>query len=239
MADEEDIRAEILSILRGKSVMKQKIYDNTLDVLNLIKPVLNEISREYNTKLKDVDRRVNLDYKDRGQFEAQLKVAGDMLIFSMHTNIFEFNREHSIWKIPYVLDNKINSYCGVISIYNFLSDSFKYFRDEDLGYLVARIFINIENHFFVEGKRQFGFLYNNFGKDVITKETLRQILYNTIQYTLDFDLLVPPYDNVKIVSVGQMNQKIEYSRMQTGKRLGFTYNSDDIAPKDQSRRSTI
>ena len=210
--------------------MKQRVYDNTFALLITLKQVLLEISKEFNSQLKEVDRRVALEFKDQGQFEAQLKIAGDLLIFSMHTNVFEFNREHSIWKLPYVQENKQNSYCGVISIYNFLSDSFKYFREEDLGYLVARIFINQENHFMVEGKRQFGFLYNNFGKDILTKDILKQIIYNTIQYTLEFDLLVPPYDNVKIVSVGQMNQKIEYSKIQTGKRLGFTFNSDDVLP---------
>lgn len=231
MADSQDIKTDIVNTLKEKSVMKQRVYDNTFALLSTLKQVLLEISKEFNGQLKDVDRRVALEFKDQGQFEAQLKLAGDLLIFSMHTNVFEFNREHSIWKLPYVQENKMNSYCGVISIYNFLSDSFKYFREEDLGYLVARIFINQENHFMVEGKRQFGFLYNNFGKDILTKDILKQIIYNTIQYTLEFDLLVPPYDNVKIVTVGQMNQKIEYSKIQTGKRLGFTFNSDDVLPE--------
>lgn len=230
MADSQDIKTDIANTLKEKSVMKQRVYDNTFALLITLKQVLLEISKEFNNQLKEVDRRVALEFKDQGQFEAQLKIAGDLLIFSMHTNVFEFNREHSIWKLPYVQENKLNSYCGVISIYNFLSDSFKYFREEDLGYLVARIFINQENHFMVEGKRQFGFLYNNFGKDILTKDILKQIIYNTIQYTLEFDLLVPPYDNVKIVTVGQMNQKIEYSKIQTGKRLGFTFNSDDVLP---------
>lgn len=228
MEEVPDMRNEILKTLKEKSVMKQKVYDNTLSALNLAKQVLYEINKDFNNQLKDVDHRVSLDYKDHGQFEAQLKVAGDLLFVSMHTNIFEFNREHSIWKIPYVKENKMNSYCGMISIYNFLADSFKYFREDDLGYLVARIFINRENHFLVEGKHQFGFLYNNFGKDIITADIIKQIIMNSIQYTLEFDLLVPPYDNVKIATVGQMNQKIVASKIQTGKRLGFSFNSDDI-----------
>jgi hypothetical protein len=228
MEEVPDMRNEILKTLKEKSVMKQKVYDNTLSALNLAKQVLYEINKDFNNQLKDVDHRVSLDYKDHGQFEAQLKVAGDLLFVSMHTNIFEFNREHSIWKIPYVKENKMNSYCGMISIYNFLADSFKYFREDDLGYLVARIFINRENHFLVEGKHQFGFLYNNFGKDIITADVIKQIIMNSIQYTLEFDLLVPPYDNVKIATVGQMNQKIVASKIQTGKRLGFSFNSDDI-----------
>jgi len=229
MEETPNLHADILDTLKEKSVMKQKVYDNTFAALNITKQALFDLSKDLNEELTNVDNRVSLEYKDQGLFEAQLKIAGDLLIFSMHSNVFEFNRENTIWKIPYVQQNKWNSYCGIISIYNFLSDSFKYLREEDLGYLVARIFINQENHFLVEGKRQFGFLYNNFGKDIISKEIIKQIIMNSIQYTLEFDLLVPPYDNVKIASVGQMNHKIVSSRIQTGKRLGFAFNSDDVS----------
>ena len=81
----------------------------------------------------------------------------------------------------------------------------------------------------VEGKRQFGFFYNNFGTDILTRENLRQIIDNSIKYALEFDLLVPPYDAVKVVTVGQLQQKMENTRISTGKRLGFTFNSDDVS----------
>ena len=45
---------------------------------------------------------------------------------------------------------------------------------------------------------------------------------------LEFDLLVPPYDTVKIATVGQVEAKIQHSRVITGKRLGFQFNSDDV-----------
>ena len=47
-------------------------------------------------------------------------------------------------------------------------------------------------------------------------------------YSLSFDLLVPPFDLVKVASVEQINAKIESARMSTGKRMGYKYNSDDI-----------
>jgi len=219
---------KIQNLLSEKAVVKQKIYDITLEVFGIIKEVLKEIEEDYNDKLKGYDKRVRLEYNDQGQYEAELKVAGDLLIFSMHTNVFEFDRDHSIWKLSYVSDNVLNSYCGIIYIYNFLADSFKYNRLDDLGYLIGRIFINRENHYFVEGKRQMGFLYNNFGTAVIDKKSLRAIIETAIMYALEFDLLVPPYDVVKIASVVQLNTKIENARLQTGKRLGFRFNSDDV-----------
>ena len=50
-----------------------------------------------------------------------------------------------------MLNRQYRTYCGVINMYNFLSDSFKYNRENDLGYLIGRMFINKENTF-VEGK---------------------------------------------------------------------------------------
>lgn len=219
---------QIFSILSDKAVFKQKIYDNTLEVFNMIKDILSDLEDECANALQGVDNRVLMEYNDRGRHEAEIRVAGDLLIFSMHTNVFEFDRDHNIWKLSYVKDDKQASYCGIINIYNFLSDSFKYNRFDDLGYLIGRIFVNKDMCYFVEGKRQMGFLYNNFGSSKITPEVLKQIIETAITYALEFDLLVPPYDMVKIASVMQMNTKIENSKIQTGKRLGFKFNSDDV-----------
>ena len=94
--------------------------------------------------------------------------------------------------------------------------------------MIARVFINHENQYFVEGKRQMGMIFSNFGSEEISREALKKILYTAIQYSLDFDLLVPPYDNVKIASVGQVEMNIQNSKTVTGKRLGFQFNSDDV-----------
>jgi hypothetical protein len=219
---------QILTTLSGKSVTKQRVFDRTLEIFTLFKTVLHDTEKEFNQALNGLDHRVHLEYKDNGKFEAQLKVAGDLLIFSMHSNAFEFNREHSIWRTSFAQKDLLNTYCGVINIYNFLADSFRYNRDEDLGYLIGRVFINKDSYFLVEGKRQLGYMYNTFGQQTIDKEIVTQIIQNSIMYALDFDLLVPPYDAVKIATVAQMNQNIENSKLQTGKRLGFKFNSDDV-----------
>jgi len=223
-----ETRQLILSNLSEKSGMKQIVYDNTFATFNLIKEVLHEMATDYNNAFKGADKRVKLEYHDRGKFEAEIRIAGDILVFSMHSNVFQFDRDHNVWKLSYVKENPNASYCGIINIYNFLRDSFKYNRLDDLGYLIGRIFINRDYHYFVEGKRQMGFLYNNFGNATIDKESLVSIIQSAILYTLEFDLLVPPYDVVKIASVNQMNTKIENSKLQTGKRLGYKFNSDDV-----------
>jgi len=221
-------KVSIVGSLKEKSLLKQVVFDNTLESFCIVKDVLKNLSKEVNTNLTGIDPRIRLEYTDRSNFDAQLKIAADILLFSMHSNIFQFDREHPAWKTPYIQKNKYNAYSGIINIYNFLSDSFRYSRFDDLGYLIARIFINHEKQYFVEGKRQMGMLFTNYGSEEISKESLQLIITTAIQYALEFDLLVPPYDTVKIATVGQAEAKIQHSRIITGKRLGFQFNSDDV-----------
>jgi hypothetical protein len=228
MIENTDKKTEIISTLKEKSLLKQKVYDNTYQSFCTVKDVLKGLAKEINPSLSGTDSRIRLEYTDRSNFDAQLKVAGDVLLFSMHSNIFQFDREHPAWKTAYIQKNKFNAYSGIINIYNFLADSFKYSRLDDLGYLIARIFINHEKQYFVEGKRQMGMLFTNYGSEEISKQSLQLIITTAINYALEFDLLVPPYDTVKIATVGQAEDKIQHSRIITGKRLGFQFNSDDV-----------
>jgi len=226
---EKEVRESLLEAFVIKSTVKQKVYENTLQTFYILKKVLKQLEESYLSKIKnDVPAVVLPVYKDRGPFEAEFKIAGDLLIFSMHSNVFEFDDKHPVWNTEYLKDDPLRSYCGTINIYNFLADSFKYNRVNDLGYLVARIFVNKENHFFVEGKRQADEVVKDFALDTISPGVIRQIVETAIQYCIEFDLLVPLYDQVKIATVDQMNQKMSFSKMITGKRLGFGFNSDDV-----------
>ena len=160
-------------------------------------------------------------------FEIELKFGGDILIFMMHTNVFEFPRNHRVMNTSYVKEDKNRSYCGVINIYNFLADSFKYNRLNDVGYLIGRVFINKDKHYFIEGKRELGYLYNNFGQNELTTEIAEIITTAAIQYTVNFDLLTPPYENVKEVSLHEMRTAIDSLTLKTGKRLGFKFQADE------------
>jgi hypothetical protein len=228
MAEQDEKKQVIINTLKEKSLLKQRVYDNTFESFNIVKEILKSMAKEINVNLTGIDSRIKLEYTDRSNFDAQIKIASDILLFSMHSNIFQFDRDHPAWKTPYIQKNKYNAYSGIINIYNFLADSFKYSRVDDLGYLIARIFINHEKQYFVEGKRQMGMLFTNYGNETINKQSLQLIISTAIQYALEFDLLVPPYDTVKIATVGQVEDKIQHSRVITGKRLGFQYNSDDV-----------
>ena len=223
------LRKKILETIVSKSTLKQKVFDNTFATFNDLKETLLEMASEMDDQLDGLlDRRVRLEYRDRGKFEAQIQVANDLLIFQMHTDVFEFGSDPLIWQNPYVQADRDNSYCGLINIYNFLSDSFKFNRNADEGYLIGRIFINREKCYFVEGKQQTSMRPMQFGKAEIDSEALVRILESAIYYALNFDLLLPSYDDNKRVTVDQFNTKLDNSKFVTGKRLGYDFDVDDI-----------
>ena len=223
------LRTKILETIIRKSTLKQKVFDNTFAAFNLLKETLLEMASEMDDALDGrLDHRVRLEYRDRGKFEAQLQVANDMLIFQMHTDVFEFAPDHPIHRTEYVREDALRSYCGVVNIYNFLSDSFKFNRNADEGYLIGRIFINRERRYFVEGKQQDSLRAADFGRAEIDREALTAILESAIDFSLNFDLLMPPYEENKRVTLDQFNTRMDNSKFVTGKRLGYDFDIDDI-----------
>ena len=140
---------EILDLLNKKSSLKQEIFKITKDIF----ADLQEILKEKAIKLDDgiTDKNVSVSYEESGDFDAKLKFSGDTLLFNMHSNIFNFDQAHQVHQTTYVKENNSRSFCGVINIYNFLSDSLKYNRLNDTGLLIARLFINKDTHYFFEG----------------------------------------------------------------------------------------
>jgi hypothetical protein len=116
----------------------------------------------------------------------------------------------------------------MIMIYNFLSDSIKYQRYNDVGYLIARIFINKDGHFFTQGRNQFDFLFNDFENNTITGEVLDKIIETAIIQSVDFDLFVPPFDAIKEISLSQKVLESGTTAIKTGKRVGYIMGSADI-----------
>ncbi len=222
-------RNELFKQLVEKATLKQKVYRSTIASFRLLKQVIDKFTVDFITykEKHEKDSSVDFEARMRGDFEIELKFGGDILLFLMHTNVFEFSRVHQVMKTSYVKEDTSRSFCGVINIYNFLADSFKYNRVNDVGYLIGRIFINKEGHYFIEGKRELGFLFNNFGESVFNEETVNTIIEAAIKYTLNFDLLTPPYDQVKEVTVNEMKNTLDAISLKTGKRLGFKFQADN------------
>jgi hypothetical protein len=224
--EQESEKPDLFETVRRKALLKQDVYRKTLNTFRQLKTIIPEMIAEYHEKYNSNQTIVPFEFRDRGEFELEVKFGGDVLIFMMHTNIFEFPRMHEVMKTAYIREDENRSYCGVINIYNFLADSFKYNRVNDIGYMIGRVFINKDLHYFIEGKREIGMLYNNFATSEMTKDTARSIIESAILYTINFDLLTPPYEEVKQVSVYEMQTSLENHKIPTGKRLGFRFQAD-------------
>ncbi|MCK5846534.1 MAG: hypothetical protein KAG84_03775 [Bacteroidales bacterium] len=216
-------RKQIIKLLATKSVIKYTSFDNTYATFEQIKSSLKKLAKEVKNELKELGKDIPVEYKEKGKYEVEFKVAGDLLLFYMHTNIFEFPKSHAVMQQSYLKEDPMRAYCGVISIYNFLADSFKYNRINDVGYLVGRLFINKDKHFLLEGKRQLGYLFNNFGIQKVNDESLQLLLESALKYSIELDLLVPPYRSVSVVSVDEMQNITSSISLKTGKQLGFKY----------------
>ena len=223
----------ICETLISKGELKQSIFSKTLEAMEFFCNEAQQFDQYYKENCVSQHPVVNVHFTQRNPHEFQLKFAGDILVFLMHTNVFEFPRDHEIMRSPYIKEDKTRSYCGMIYIYNFLADSFKYNRINDIGYLIGRILINKDGHYYIEGKRELAEILNNFSDNTITAESAREIMLSAIEYTINFDLLVPEYNNDIQISVNDMLQ-IENQNMmlKTGKRLGFRFEPDNLSKEN-------
>ncbi len=227
MKQQDEAKKLILDTLKTKACLKQHVFRTTIEIFQDFKEEAEKLCSELQEEICKVDTSVAVEYTEKGDFEFHIKFGGDVLVFFMHTNVFDFDKSHGIWNNSYVKEDELRAYCGMINIYNFLADSFKYNRINDIGYLVARFFVNKDLHYFVEGKRQLGFLYNDFVNGVVDNEKIRKIIESAILYSMDFDLLTPHYDTMKQVTVNEVIEVTNALNLSTGKRLGFRFNADN------------
>jgi hypothetical protein len=218
-------KKKLAALLEKQSLLKQDVYEVTKDTFAKMKTFLTKEIEEFRELIPD--ERVRLSIIDKGDFEIQAYVGSDLLVFHMHTNVFNFPKDNSIWKTSYVEDDKDRAYCGIINIYNFLADSFIQDRMNDSGYLIGRIFVNKENHFFIEGRGHLGTQFRDFINGELNEERFCQIIRASFEHAVKFDLLTPPFDMVNYVSVGDMKMMSSSLNLKTAKRLGFRFSNEN------------
>jgi len=225
------INEQILQLLNTKVRNAKNATDTTFAAFSLIKNLLMEYERELKHIILLHDPRIKVKFTDRGTFEAELKVADDVLIFIMHTNAYAFETNHPLSKSSYVSSNPDCAICGMISVYNFMADSIKFERRGEVGQLLGRIFINSENHFFVEGKKQLGVMFNNFNVDSVSIDSIKKIIDQFLIIALETEAIVPPIDAMREITVHDALSYMIETSMYDGKKLGFKFRNqqdDDI-----------
>jgi len=217
---------QLVSTVLGKCGLAKDVSEKTLHVLKSLKVVLQETESSLRKAVHANDSRITIQYKDRGAFEAEFRIGDDLLLFNMHPNALVFDSAHPIWKNSWVSLDHSRATVGMISVYNFLSDSFKYERGGDPGFLIARMFVGRDGHCFVEGKRQLGVLFNDYSTTQANAQLLSEFVGQTLAFSLDIDVNVPAFDQMKEISVQQaMMNTMQHSAI-AGKRLGFKFESE-------------
>jgi hypothetical protein len=221
----ENNRAQILQVLLDKSVLKQDISNDSEKVFALLKA---HIKIELAELQKSVtDKRVRLSFHEKGEAEIHVYVGSDVLVFTLHSNVFRLPDSNALWGTSYFKEDENHGYFGVIYIYNFLAQSFLQNRLNDSGYLIGRILINHERHFLVEGKGTLGRLFQDPQNMELNEQIIGLIVQLSFHYALTFDLLVPPFEVMEELSVSQIQQIGDELKLKTAKRLGFKRSSEE------------
>jgi len=229
----EDNQAVVVDLIKERACTKRDVYDNLIKQFKDLRKVVKKYAEELTETISALDKRLEIKFEDKGDFQFNLTIAGDIVIFYMHSNVFQFSQNHHIWNSSYVQEDSNNAFTGNILIYNFLADSFRLKRLDDIGYLIARVFVNKDDHFLVDGQRQMGYLYNDFVHAQLDKATWRRILESALMYTLDFNLYVPPYQAVNTASVHDVMSLGSRHPLKTGKRFGFQFGAEGETPGDK------
>jgi hypothetical protein len=214
----EDPIKYIKHLLESKSTAKQTAYKNIRWAFNILSQESKGIVEELKRRAKPSDRDVTVEYNFVSEHEFDVKLAGDMLIFVMNTNVVTLEDAHAIMTADYIRENEVNRYFGQILVYNFMAESLKYHRHNDPGYLLARLMINHENRYFIEGEKELE-AYNEISEQPVSEEDLQKVVKIVLKMAIENDLVAPPFTEVKSIT---LNQKRDHTLELGGaQKIGF------------------
>ncbi|MBL7849539.1 MAG: hypothetical protein JNN04_01465 [Cyclobacteriaceae bacterium] len=216
---EEDPLDRIQKLLEYKSTAKQVTYKRLISAFDLLAKESKRVVAELKKKVKPGDADVTLGFERVNEHEFQVKLAGDMLVFVLHTNIVTFDDSHEVMKDPYIQSADINRYFGQIMIYNFMSDSLKFHRVNDPGYLLARLLINHDGRYIIEGEGKLGVVFSHISESPITEADLNILVKLALTLAIENDLMAPPYTQVKFITLYQKLEKTQ--ELGAGQKIGF------------------
>lgn len=225
MANELDPIEFIRSMLESKSTAKQITYKRLLAAFAQLARESERIVDELCKKTKPGDSDVTQEFTEINEHEFHVKLAGDLLVFVLHTNVVTLPPDHPVMSDPYITQNDVNRYFGQIMIYNFMSDSFKFNRVNDPGYLVARLLINHEGRYVIEGNGRLASVANKISGRAISETELNVLVKLALTIAIENDLMAPPFPQVQYITVNQKMEKTQ--EMGGGQKIGFRMSFDE------------
>ena len=220
-----DRLGQIFDGLKQKSTAKQAIYRNTLAAFDCLRLVSQELVVELTRKLTPLDSSVLIEYRSVNDLEFHIRFSGDLLVFVMHSNIVTFPDTYGPMPSAYVADDFRRRFFGHIMAYNFMADSIKYQRLNDPGYLVGRLLVNIDNHYYLEGVQQLELPNNDMADNLISPETMRLYVESAMIAAVNNDLIAPLLPEIQKISV---KQKMENQQVSRGSKVGFSFSNEQV-----------
>ncbi|MCF8258242.1 MAG: hypothetical protein K9J06_11845 [Flavobacteriales bacterium] len=222
--------ARIVENVNGKCAHKVRVQQNAVRSFEVLRKEGEQLVGRVVAE-RQAASEAAVVFHDLGKMQFQMDFGEDALIFNLHEDVFDLDPGHPVRKTSYLKDDPSRGFCAMVSIYNFLTSSVGKDRADDIGYLIGRIFINADNHFFVEGKKQLGFLYSSFDTQELRPEMMREVMMASVLHCMDSDLEVPPFEMFAALNVMQIQAINGTLGTQPARPLGFhfskTVNNDE------------
>jgi hypothetical protein len=219
--DRLDLIAQGLS---GKASAKQAIFRATQGAFDVLRQVSQELCLELTQRITTtVDASVRIEYYPVNGMEFHIRFSGDLLVFVMHSNIVTFPDSFGPMATPYVEADFRRRFFGHIMAYNFMADSIKYQRLSDPGYLVGRLLVNIDSHYFLEGVEQLELPDHDMSDSPVTAAAMRLFVESAMIAAVNNDLIAPPMQDIQKISV---KQKLENQQVSRGSKVGFSFSHE-------------
>jgi hypothetical protein len=209
----------IRTLLETKSTAKQITYKNLIEAFRTLQTDASNVVAEIKSKTVPGDRDVTTEFVAINEHEFQVKLAGDLLVFVLHTNIVTFQEDHPVMQTEYIRQQNVNRYFGQIMIYNFMSDSIRYNRVNDPGYLLARLLINHEGRYVIEGDGPLAQFAQQVSETAITETELTNLVKIALAMAIENDLVAPPFPQVRFITLHQKMEKTQ--ELGAGQKIGF------------------
>jgi hypothetical protein len=219
MSEQLDPLEHIRHLLESKSTAKQITYKNLVAAFSILSKESKRVIGELKKMVKPGDEDVTLNFQQVNEHEFHVKLAGDLLVFVLHTNVVTLDETHPVMQDPYIKQNEVNRYFGQIMIYNFMADSIKFNRVNDPGYLLARLLINHEARYVIEGEGQLNAIANRISTEAITEGELNVLVKLALTIAIENDLIAPPFPDVRFISLHQKMEKTQ--ELGAGQKIGF------------------
>jgi hypothetical protein len=210
--------------LSGKASAKQAIFRATQSAFDVLRQVSQELCLELTQRITTtVDASVRIEYYPVNGMEFHIRFSGDLLVFVMHSNIVTFPDSFGPMGTPYVQADFRRRFFGHIMAYNFMADSIKYQRLSDPGYLVGRLLVNIDSHYFLEGVEQLELPDHDMSDNPVTAAAMRLFVESAMIAAVNNDLIAPPMQDIQKISV---KQKLENQQVSRGSKVGFSFSHE-------------